>query len=144
MTGKVSNLRCMSQYQYVTESVSKTFRGMYPLAAQTLILLWLFSPGRHICPEPAEIACEHFCLHVLVEPLPLLFGGEPFDFEHKGFHQFKDVDEIAKEAFEIDCACRDIHDVPLVFDILEAGIAQQSLKHGRYADMPLIYRKATS
>src|SRR5579864_859032 len=34
--------------------------------------------------------------------------------------------------------------MPLVFDILEAGVAQQSLEHGRNADMPPIHRKATS
>ena len=82
----------MSQYQYVTESVSKTFRGMYPLVTQIVALPWHFSPGCHVCPEPAEIACEHFCLHLLIEPLPILFGGETLDFEHKGFHQLKDLD----------------------------------------------------
>src|SRR5258708_27219428 len=34
--------------------------------------------------------------------------------------------------------------MPLVFDVLEAGIAQQSLEHGSNADMPPIHRKATS
>ena len=98
-------LQCIRCYQF--EPIWQILPGVVerPLAAQTLALPWFFSPDRHICPEPAEIACEHFCLHVLVEPVVLLFCREPFDFEHKVFHQLDDVDEIAKEAFEIRCSC---------------------------------------
>jgi hypothetical protein len=85
-------------------------------------LLWLFAPGGHVGPKPTEIAGAHFCLHVLGEPVVLLFGDEPRDVQAKGFRQLDAAREIAQEA----------------------GVAQESLEHGRNANMPLIGRKAAS